>query len=600
MISRIVLGLLLVSVPAWSGTQVIETVGEYLVGDGETMTAGIEYARKDAIRQAAEQAGAYVRSYTKVRNSALEDDLIEVVANHVMKITTQPEKRQMAGNAVRILVPIKAEIMEGELERTIQRTLQQRQEVVEYRQLQARLQQQSQELERLKKQLADAAATDKQKIVDRIGAQERSVRAAGMLKEAGELAFRKQFAEARQLMNKVIGLTPDDPQAYLRRALVSYGPDIEKQVATDIRTAIRLDPKEGPIMAKNVYLSRAEQYLVFENMSLAIAEADNAVSVLTTALPAGHDKYLLFLQQTLKLTDEQKIMQQFCRSFGVGNCTREGIEASGHVGLIAEINRSLPHLAHAYFKRAQIRFEAGDVAGAVHDQEVCCASAKAGGGEYINTSFCDKGSAFKPFTTPAALKAYQFVQQAVRASSGGDEKLALTKLDAAAEIAPGYQEIYFQRGFILMTREQYQASLANFNQLVRLAPKDARSYHYRAMVKERMKDYRGTLADLSQAMILSPNDSELLRKRAITYELLLQPAKAAADYLRYAQQFEGSAVMQLQIARELERMGRGKEERQLLERFLKLVRENPADYGSDQELAQDIVRVKERLKELAR
>lgn len=47
-------------------------------------------------------------------------------------------------------------------------------------------------------------------------------------------------------------------------------------------------------------------------------------------------------------------------------------------------------------------------------------------------------------------------------------------------------------------------------------------------------------------------------------------------------------------------MGRRREERQLWERFLKLVRENPAEYGSGQELAQDIERVKERLKAFAR
>lgn len=592
---------LLGAVPVSAANQIIETVGEYLVGDGETMAAGLEHARKDAIRKAAEQAGTYVRSYSKVRNMALEEDLIEVIASHAMKITTLPDTRQMSGNAVRILVPIRAEILEGELEQTIRRTMKERQGVDEYRQLQERLQQQSAELQALKKRLAEAVAvTEKQVIIEQIGKNELQFRAASMMKEAGELAFRKQFAEARTLMNRVIELTPDDPRAYLRRALVSVAPEEQKLVAADIDTAIRLDPKEGPVMAKNVYLNRAEQYLVLENMPQALAEADKAVSVLTAALPAGHERYLQFLRQVLKLTDEKKIMQLFCRIFEVANCTREGIEASGRIGLVTDVNRVLPHLAHVYFKRAQIRYEAGDVAGAVHDQEVCCASVKAGGGEYINADFCTAESVLKPFSSPAALKAYQFVQQALRFSSDGDEKTALNRLNAAAEIEPGYQEIYFQRGNLLMNQNQHRAALEDFNRLVRLVPKDARSYHYRAMLKDRMKDHAGALADLNKAMKLAPEDSELLRKRAVTYELLQQPDKAAADYLRYAKRFEGSSSMQLQIARELERMGRRNEERQVLERFLRLVRESPAEHGSDQELAQDIERVKKRLRELMR
>ncbi len=589
--------------PVSAANQVIETIGEYLVGDGETMAAGLEHARKEAIRKAAEQAGTYVKSYSKVRNMALEEDLIEVVASHAMKITTLPETRQMTGSAVRILVPIKAEIIEDELEQTIRRTLKERQELDDYRQLKERMQQQASELENLKKRLTESTvAKDKQTIIEQIGKNERQFRAASMMKEAGELAFRMQFAEARQLMDKVIDLTPDDPRAYLRRALISFAPDEQKLVATDVETAVRLDPKDGPIMAKNVYLERAEHFLLFYNMPQALVEADKAVAVLKAALPEGHDKYLLFLRQTLKLTNDKETMQMFCRSFGITACTKEGIEASGHVGLITAVNRFLPHLAELYYKRAQFRYEAGDVAGAVNDQELCCAAYRAaGGGVSINATFCDSGAVFKPFRSPAAFKAYQLVAQGMRAEyAGGDPQLALTRFNAAAEIDPGYQEIYFQRGFILMEQEKYQEALADFNQLVRLAPKDTRSYHYRAMVKDRMKDYPGVLADLDMAMKLTPDDTELLRKRAITYELMQQPGKAAADYLRYANQFESSAAMQLQIAREFERMGRYKEERQLLERFLKLVRENPTEYGSDQELAQDLERVRKRLKELKR
>ncbi len=70
----------LLAIPSFCQAMTIQTSGEYTIGDGETMAAGMDHARNSAIRQAAEQAGALVRSYTTVRNMALEEDVIEVVA----------------------------------------------------------------------------------------------------------------------------------------------------------------------------------------------------------------------------------------------------------------------------------------------------------------------------------------------------------------------------------------------------------------------------------------------------------------------------------------------------------------------------------------
>lgn len=49
--------------------------------------------KKAAVQKAAEQAGAYVKSYTKVKNLALESDFIEVIANHSMKIEVIEKKK---------------------------------------------------------------------------------------------------------------------------------------------------------------------------------------------------------------------------------------------------------------------------------------------------------------------------------------------------------------------------------------------------------------------------------------------------------------------------------------------------------------------------
>lgn len=73
---------------------VIIADGEYVMGAGESMEVSEEKAKRIAVQKAAEQAGAYVKSYTKVKNLALESDVIEVIANHSMKIEVLDRKKQ--------------------------------------------------------------------------------------------------------------------------------------------------------------------------------------------------------------------------------------------------------------------------------------------------------------------------------------------------------------------------------------------------------------------------------------------------------------------------------------------------------------------------
>jgi tetratricopeptide (TPR) repeat protein len=229
--------------PAWSSGQTIETVGEYLVGDGETMSVGLERARQIAIRQAAEQAGSLVRSYSKVHNMTLQEDVIEVVANHAMKITTFPEKREMAGNAIRITVPIRAEIMEGEIERSIERAMQQHEEVTAFQQLKQEILRQARELENLKQQLAKATELNKAQLLSRIGANENSFKARALVEEGSRLAAQLQFADADAKFTKAIELDPRLALAYAGRAEAALFSGDSPRIQKDIAAAIDLDPK---------------------------------------------------------------------------------------------------------------------------------------------------------------------------------------------------------------------------------------------------------------------------------------------------------------------------------------------------------------------
>ena len=59
--------LLLASPIAMAKTQTIEATGSYQMGENDSIASAKKNAKEDAMRIAAEQAGVYVRSYSKIR-----------------------------------------------------------------------------------------------------------------------------------------------------------------------------------------------------------------------------------------------------------------------------------------------------------------------------------------------------------------------------------------------------------------------------------------------------------------------------------------------------------------------------------------------------
>lgn len=55
--------------------------GSYVMSEGENLGVSKERAKADAMRNASEQAGVYVKSYSRARNFELEEDLIETMTS---------------------------------------------------------------------------------------------------------------------------------------------------------------------------------------------------------------------------------------------------------------------------------------------------------------------------------------------------------------------------------------------------------------------------------------------------------------------------------------------------------------------------------------
>src|SRR5574340_1165104 len=83
----------------YADTKEIVAEGTYVMGDGETPIVAEERAVEQAKRYAVEQAGTYVKSYSRVKNFVIMEDEIEVLASGILEISILDKKRTVEADA---------------------------------------------------------------------------------------------------------------------------------------------------------------------------------------------------------------------------------------------------------------------------------------------------------------------------------------------------------------------------------------------------------------------------------------------------------------------------------------------------------------------
>jgi len=194
---------------------VILSQGEYVMGTGETMEVAEERAMRSAVQSAAEKAGAFVKSYTKVKNLVLETDAVEVIANHSMKVEVIDRKKTVLGDvdAIRFYVKIRAIMTEEDIEANLKKIREDMRIVDAYNRLKADYEKQSKEMEHLKRQLVGAPGVDRKKITRLISEEETKFKANLWIDRAQHLSYFDD--EALNAYKKALELNPKLAQAYV-------------------------------------------------------------------------------------------------------------------------------------------------------------------------------------------------------------------------------------------------------------------------------------------------------------------------------------------------------------------------------------------------
>lgn len=147
---------------ASAAPQVITATGEYTMGDNDSPKIARDAARQEAMRQASEQAGVYVESYSRTQNMQLTEDDVKVISASVLRVLDEQATPTLADGVWRYTVTIRAEVDTDSID--LQALMAKRSEL-------ERLQQERDELKRQNEELLEKYKASQGQEKEQIGAE---------------------------------------------------------------------------------------------------------------------------------------------------------------------------------------------------------------------------------------------------------------------------------------------------------------------------------------------------------------------------------------------------------------------------------------------
>ena len=224
-VAMLALGICMSAMPlsVYAAIQTVQGVGLYQMGESESIQQAKEKAKEDALRNAAEQAGVYVRSHTETRDFAVTDDEVTTIASQLLKVKSVDYTQEYKDNTLVFHASVTATFDDSNLEEALSKEK-------EVSSLQHELQVEKQKNEKIK------AANDKEHVSD-----ETSL----FLWEAYEnVTGGRPLVAVRNLtdfMRERGGVVA--PRAYYLRSIAYFKAEKYNEALSDIKKAIADEPK---------------------------------------------------------------------------------------------------------------------------------------------------------------------------------------------------------------------------------------------------------------------------------------------------------------------------------------------------------------------
>ena len=240
-------GVLLIPI-ANAEVKTYEGTGEYVMSDFETPDIAKQRAEARAEQNCVEQAGVYVKSYTRTVNHVVAEDEVEAIANNIINIvsdeyTVTPVSE--SGGSFRIVARVRATVDSERVDAWLARDRAENREMVEQnKKLQEEKARQDAEIADLQEKLAAAKSEqEKKRLEAQVASEDRKFLANQKVEEGWRLYDAKKYVDAVAVFSQAIGLDEGNVRAYNGRGS-AYGvqKDYSHAIA-DLNKTIELDPK---------------------------------------------------------------------------------------------------------------------------------------------------------------------------------------------------------------------------------------------------------------------------------------------------------------------------------------------------------------------
>ena len=283
--------------------------GEYLMSDFETPEIAKQRAKNRAEQNAQEQAGIYLESYSHMKNFDLLNDEIITISSGIIRILDTQYKQEILQdvNAILIHVTIKAEIDSDNMDKWLNKSIEQRRQInSQMEDLRQENAKQEATIENLKSQLAEGK-TSKAEVTKNLQEQDKVFNFNQNLAEGWKFYAAGNYQQAVKSFTAAIEIFPRNAYGYYGRgtayselkdnqnALKDFNESIKiapnhfaynnrgkinfelnnfKAALEDFNKALQVNPNDA-----TAYYNRGSVYFALENYNLGIADFDKSISL---------------------------------------------------------------------------------------------------------------------------------------------------------------------------------------------------------------------------------------------------------------------------------------------------------------------------------
>ena len=279
---RTVSTLFIVSILAFASAAHAETYtgeGKYVMSEGENLGVSKERAKADAMLNAAEKAGVYVKNYARLRNFELEENIVETITATVMKLIGNPNFFPLENvdnlEGALIRVTVKVEIDDSDINRWLNKDDKEKSELVaQMEALRKANEDQAKQIAELKRRLANNPQ-DKEEIAKKFADEDKIFLSNQKVEAAWKYYNEKNFNETIKLCTEAIELNSENALAYYCRG---YAYDDLKNYQAAIEDYDKTVQFNSPCLV-DAYNNRGEAYRKSGNYKKAIEDYNKALEL---------------------------------------------------------------------------------------------------------------------------------------------------------------------------------------------------------------------------------------------------------------------------------------------------------------------------------